>query len=446
MTTGKKILIFGLGKEGASAARYLQSKNEVTVVDQKPKEEINQDFLEGIDSVSFHTETDLPENENFGLIVRSPGVRPDNSTIRKLTANGAQLTSPTQIFFEESPARIIGVTGTKGKGTTSTLIYEMLKTEGEDVHLAGNIGTPMLDILQNLSTKSVVVLELSSFQLVDLTKSPHIAVVLMITSEHLNWHTDEGEYQEAKTSIVKFQTEGDFAVVNDDFEASKSFSQKTKAKVLFFSTKKSTNGTYLEGNNLVSASRGKIIGANEVLLPGPHNIQNALAASAAAELMGISSENIASVLKSFKGLKHRLQLIRDVDGVKYYNDSFSTTPETTIAAIEAFDEPKILILGGSSKNSNFKSLAQKILSTPSIKALIFIGTEAETIKKAISQEGTFGGKIQEGPKSIEEIVEAAYNLAESGDIALLSPACASFDMFKNYEDRGEQFIKEVEKL
>ena len=446
----QKICIIGLGKEGVSAANYLGKNNKITIVDQKKKEKIDAVFFEKlkISKGNFYFDGKLPESLDFDYVIRSPGVRPDHQIIKTFIQKGANLISTTKMFFDLCPCPIIGVTGTKGKGTTSTLIYEMLKASGKKAFLAGNIGTPALDVLEKLDNASFVVLELSSFQLIDLKKSPHIAVVLMITSEHMDWHTGSEEYKNAKESVVKFQKKTDFAVINQDFEISKSFARKTKAKVYFFSTQKEANGSFLDNGRLITQINGKetIAKTVDVRLPGKHNLQNVLAAATAVKILGVTNETILKVMQTFKGLPNRLQLVDEIDDVKYYNDSFSTTPETTIAAIEAFSNPKILILGGSSKKSDFSNLAQKIIGDSSIKTLILIGDEAKTIRNAIQTKGSFNGKIIEGLKDIKEIVESARSHSSPGDIVILSPACASFDMFKNYQDRGEQFEKEVKSL
>lgn len=445
----KKILILGLGIEGVSAANYFGRDSQITVFDDKPKQAQDPDVFKSlkVKEISFYFGASFPKDLDFDFVVRSPGVRPDHKLVKKLK-NSVLITSATKIFFEKCPAKIIGVTGTKGKGTTATIIYEILKDDGRDVYLAGNIGTPMLDILPKLNSRSLVVLELSSFQLIDLEKSPNIAVVLMIASEHLDWHKDTHEYREAKSAIVKYQIADDSAVINQDFEASRSLAAKTKAKVFFVSTKKATSGVFVKDSKVVSLILGQeeIIAARQIRLPGRHNLQNVVAATAVAKILGASNASIRKVLKSFKGLKHRLQLAGELNGVKFYDDSFSTTPETTIAAIEAFKNPKILILGGSSKNSDFKSLAKIIVGDKTIKSLIVIGQEKGTILSAVSYAGPFMGKIIEGAKNMQQVVSCAYKVAKPGDVVLLSPACASFDMFKNYRDRGEQFVKEVQKL
>jgi len=449
MISKKRIAILGFGKEGLSAANYLGVNNDVSIIDEKQKSEIEQESFKKLKAgAHFYFGGKLPERQNFDLIIRSPSIRPDHSIIKKLKKSQSTLTSSTQIFFDECPCKIIGVTGTKGKGTTATLIYEMLKTQNKDVFLAGNIGTPALDILPKLKKGNIVILELSSFQLIDLRKSPSIAVVLMITQEHLDWHTNESEYKKSKESLVSHQKKSDCAIINRDFEASFSFAKKTKAKVFLFSQKSRTNGVYLKGTKITSkiTKEEEICKINDILLPGRHNLQNAMAAIATAKILKINNENIKKVLKKFKGLVHRLQYLGKIQNVKFYNDSFSTIPETTIAATDAITGPKILILGGSSKNSDFTKLAKKIIQDKSIRSLVLIGNEAKKIKDVIFKAGNYSGEIVEGATNMKEIASQAYAISKPKDTIILSPACASFDMFKNYQDRGNQFIQEVQEL
>ena len=450
MDNRKNIAIFGFGKEGISAANYFGSMANLSIIDDKSQDEIPKENFKKLKTKNarFYFGKIFPKDEKFDMLVRSPGFRPDHPKITRFTSQGFQLTSPTNIFFENCPGTIIGVTGTKGKGTTSALIYEFLKTQNANAFLAGNIGDPMLEILPKIKTNNLVVLELSSFQLMDLKTSPHVAVVLMITSEHLNWHKDQNEYVKSKESIVSYQTQKDFAIINHDFEQSKLYAQKTKGKVYYFSTQNKAGGVYTKDGIIYSqiGKLEKLCQTKQILLPGQHNLQNVCASVAVAKILKIQNSNIVKVLTVFRGLTHRLELISEIAGVKYYNDSYSTIPETSIAAISAFKEPKILILGGSSKNSNFKQLAETIVMSKSIKALILIGKEAGTIKRAVITHGRFHNQIIENLKSMEQIVKTAQKIARRRDIVLLSPACASFDMFKNYEDRGQQFISEVNKL
>ncbi|MEX2012992.1 MAG: UDP-N-acetylmuramoyl-L-alanine--D-glutamate ligase [Candidatus Levyibacteriota bacterium] len=419
---GKKIAVLGSGVEGASSLEFLQNQGaNVTVLDEK----IDADYLKDLDQ--------------YDLIVRSPGIK-----LEGLEKYGDKVTSQTKIFFDLCPCPIIGVTGTKGKGTTASLIYEMLKEEGRDTYLGGNIGVPPLLFLGKLKKTSIVVLELSSFQLMDLSKNPHIAVMLMTTSEHLNWHKDIFEYVDAKRNILRFQNESDYAIVNKDYPASRESDAHTNGQVFYVSREDEiVEGCFVKGDK-VTVRRGgieeEIIDTSEILLPGKHNWENVCAATMVAIVAGVNRKNIAKVLRTFKGLGHRLELVAEVDGIRYYDDSFSTTPETAIAAIEAFSEPEILILGGSSKNSDFKELGQVIFERPNVKAIIGVGEEWEKIKAEIK---TVRIKYVEGCVDMKEIIKSAQELAEDGDVVLLSPACASFGMFANYKDRGEQFKREV---
>lgn len=427
----KKIAVIGNGIEGQSSAKYLKEHGAiVTILDKKQGD----NYLKDLDK--------------YDLILRSPGVKPG-------LLNGvpiSKITSQIKLFLELCPSKIIGVTGTKGKGTTSSLIYEMLKKEGFDAYLGGNIGLPPFEFLDKLNTHSIVVLELSSFQLIDIDKSPNTAVVLMTTTEHLNWHKDLSEYVNAKRNILRFQKEEDSAIINKDYLASRQSDVETNGQVYYVTAvDEAQKGCFVKENAIwirnPSASSGqvveeKVINTKDILIPGEHNLENVCAAVMAAYLAGVKVHNISYILKSFKGLEHRLELVTTVNGVKYYDDSFSTTPETAIAAINAFKDPEVLILGGSSKNSDFKTLGEVISKSQNIKAIIGIGREWQRIKAEIKNPKSEIYFI-EGADNMEKIVTAAHKIAGPSDIVLLTPACASFDMFKDYKDRGEQFKKQV---
>ena len=446
----KNIAILGCGVEGLATAQFLHKKGaNVWILDRRQKENLDQKIVSQIENLGVQFKlgsTYLDNLTEYDVIVRSPGVWRLTTELVAAEKKGVTITSQTKLFFDLCPCPIIGVTGTKGKGTTSTLIYEMLKEAGKDVYLGGNIGVPPLTFLDKLQTSSLVVLELSSFQLQDMTKSPHIAVLLMVTSEHLDHHASHEEYVEAKRNIVRFQTVDDFAVISRDYPASNESDILTDGKVFYVSRERETeNACFAFQGRIVVRKNGsddEILKTSEVVLPGKHNLENVCAAVMAARLAGVSTKHIISALKTFTGLPHRLELVSIVSGVNYYDDSFSTTPETAIAGIESFAQPKILILGGSSKGSDFTQLGKVIRESDSIKAIIGVGEEWEEIKAAI---GKASGQILviEGAKTMHNIVQAASKIAKSGDIVLLSPACASFDMFKDYKDRGEQFKKEV---
>ncbi|HUD44399.1 MAG TPA: UDP-N-acetylmuramoyl-L-alanine--D-glutamate ligase [Patescibacteria group bacterium] len=464
----KNIAVLGLGVEGLSTVSFLAEHGiEVTVLDERENIEVGE--IEKVKEIKKGKGA-FDNIEKFDVIFRSPGISPLRPELVKAKEKGVIISSHTQLFFDLCPCPIIGVTGTKGKGTTSSLIYEMLKKQGFDAYLRGNIGQPPLDILNKLSAHSKVVLELSSFQLIDLKKSPQIAVVLMITQEHLDYHKDVYEYIDAKRNILRFQGDSDYAVINRDYLASNESDVHTNGQIFNVSTEiKVENGCFIkDGKVVIKASKVvipakagiqnqkipdqvrndkiddiEIIDTKDILLPGKHNLENVCAAVMAATLAGVKQENIVSILKTFKGLVHRLQLVREVNGVKYYDDSFSTTPETAIAAIEAFAQPEILILGGSSKNSDFSDLGKTIRLAKNIKAIIGIGVEWEIIKEEIGLSSTSTILLIEGATNMQQVVLAASKIAQAGDVVLLSPACASFGMFKNYKDRGEQFTREV---
>jgi len=450
----KLTAVLGAGIEGLSSASFLKQKGAlVTVFDQKPKEQIDFNILNQLKSLNIPTNFKpdcLKDLTAFEIIVRTPSVRPDLFEIKKAVENKAVLTSNTKIFFENCPCPIIGVTGTKGKGTTATLITEIIKRSGKKAFLGGNIGIAPLSFLDQLTTNDFVVLELSSFQLFDLDKSPHIAVVLMVTSEHLDWHKNHQEYKEAKFNIVRFQGGTDFAVVNVDYPVSAEFLSLGNGKKIPVSTKKNQlEGVFVANNSIfrrIGAAAEKVVSLSEIRLIGPHNVENVAAAIGAATALKIPVEPIAASIREFKGLEHRLEFVKEVAGVKYYNDSFSTTPETAIAAIRSFSQPEIIILGGSDKGSDYTELGKEIVTRENIKAVVLIGQMGSKIKDSIEKAGNFKGEFLEGAKNMTEIVNQVKTIAKEGDVVLLSPSCASFDMFLNYKERGFLFKSEVNKL
>lgn len=403
----KKVAILGWGVDTQDVEPWLKKQGAVvTILD------------ENVDEKAF---ADL---SGYEVLVRSPGVYRYRKEIVEAEKKGVIVTSKVKIFFDECVTKnIIGVTGTKGKGTTSSLIYEMLKAAGKDVYFGGNVGKPMFGFLEQLKSDSLVVLELSSFQLMDLHKSPHIAVTLMVTVDHLDWHKDIDEYVNAKSQITRFQNEEDISVFNDSYPNS--------VKI----------GSLGEGKKIVV---NRSMWNEPTRLRGEHNKENLAAAMAVCRELGIDEEIIIKVGKKFKGLEHRLEEVVEIGGVKYFNDSISTTPETAMAAISAFTEPMILILGGSDKGSDFMALGKMISESKHVKAIVLVGVMSEKIKAAILQFGA-KCKLLEGAVNMKEIVEQAKAEAKPGDVVVLSPACASFDMFKNYKDRGKQFVEEVKK-
>lgn len=430
-----KVAILGYGSQGEAAFAYWSKPgNQLTICDQNalanvPKvaaAQLGNDYLKNL--------------EKFDLLVRSPSLHPRDI----VAANGGdesiltKVTTVTDEFLKVCPTQnIIGVTGTKGKGTTSTLIAKMLEAAGKKVHLGGNIGTPPLDLLKaGIKPGDWVVLELANFQLIDLKHSPPIAVCLMVVPEHMDWHKDMNEYVTAKQQLFRWQTKDNTAVYFAGSDYSKRVASVSPGKHLpYFQPP----GAFVQDEQIVIDHR-PICSVHELKLLGKHNWQNACAAATATWQIVKDVEAIKSVLTSFSGLEHRLELVREIGGVRYYNDSFGTTPEAAIVAIKAFKEPKIVILGGSSKGASYEQLA-KTVAKENIKNVIIIGETGPAIANALFEQGYTN--IIEGARSMPEIVQQAHQLAQKGDVILLSTACASFDMFKNYEHRGEEFKKAV---
>lgn len=444
----KRIAVFGYGVEGIATTTFLHTHGGiVTVFDNRPASSFSPEHVSFLERQGIVVKTaETPDFSGYDVIVRSPGIKPSHPSLVNAREKGILITSATQLFLDFCPVPVIGVTGTKGKGTTSSLITEMLETTGQAVYLGGNIGVPALSFLDNVKQGDWVVLELSSFQLMDLETSPHIAVVLMATVEHQDYHATPDEYVLAKSQVIQHQQPSDFAVINSDYKNSRVIGTHVRSQLYTVSMKDSVKqGCFVENNVLVFTdgnAREAILPVGEIFIPGKHNWENAAAAVCAAKVAGVTSDKIRQVLRTFKGLTHRLEFVKQIKGVRYYDDSFSTTPETAIAAIAAFQEPKIVILGGSSKNSDFSDLGKVIAVGKSLRAIIGIGAEWPRIKASIPLKN-YPFEIIENCRSMSEIVTAAKRIARSGDVVILSPACASFDMFKNYKDRGDQFKQHV---
>ena len=434
----QKVGILGLGEENTALVMFLVKQGaKVVICDQKSREELSEYYrqVENL-PVQFRLGPHyLDALEDFKTVFRTPGLLYLEPKIQKAKENGVEISSQTKLFFNRCGSPIIGVTGTKGKGTTATLIEEILKESGRRSYLGGNIGNPPIKFLDKLTKDDIVVLELSSFQLQDLEKSPHIAVVLDIKVDHLDVHQSEDEYIEAKRNIVKHQTKDDFAVINADYLTSADFASLSLGQTYWFSRKKSVDlGAFVSQNKIILRTENQeeeIIDIGGIQLRGEHNLENISAAITASYLAGADIESIKVAVRDFKGLEHRLEFVRVKDGVKFYNDSFSTTPQTTIAALKSFDEPIILLLGGSEKNADYQDLIKTIVQKK-VKLIIPIGSTAKRIVPEIGET-----------KSMQEALKIAKEKASSGDIVLLSPASASFDAFKNYKERGRIFKEEV---
>jgi UDP-N-acetylmuramoylalanine--D-glutamate ligase len=429
-----KIAIAGYGLEGKSNYEYFSKLGEVTIADEKA---LSEDLPDG--ALNLLGEGVFERLDGFDMVVRTAGLAP-----RKIKTDG-KVWSATNEFMAKCPAAVIGVTGSKGKGTTSSLIASILREAGQTVHLIGNIGVPALDVLKKIQPEDIVVYEMSSFQLWDLEKSPNIAVVLMIEPDHLDIHADFNEYIEAKSNIRKFQTEDDICFFHPTNEFSRQIAQSNSyANAHPYNDSSDHISVYEENGNFMQDDC-VVCTIDALQLPGAHNIENACAAiSAVLGGFGIGGDAVEKGLRAFTGLNHRLKFIREVNNVRYYDDSIATTPGSAIAAIHAFAQPKIIVLGGSSKGAEFNELAE-IAASGNVKLALLIGDEAAKIEAVLSAKNVpyknLGTTV-----TMSEVVAAAEKNASAGDVVILSPACASFGMFKNYSDRGDQFIAAVTNL
>lgn len=419
------IAIAGYGAEGRSSYEYYTDRgHHVSILDER-------DHLDDIppEAQAITGAKAFDSLDAFDLVVRTPSLAPSK------LEGARQIWSATNEFFKECPAPIIGVTGTKGKGTTSSLIASILDKAGKTVHLVGNIGKPALDILPSITKNDIVVYELSSFQLWDIQFSPHIAVVLMIEPDHLDVHEGFEDYVAAKRNIVRYQTGDDtvvFAVNNSYAAIIASRSEAHKIAVQSEETVHVDDGFFWYGTQ-------KVCSSSSLKLRGVHNQDNACAAIAAVWKFVSDPAHIADGLANFEGLPHRLKFVRDAEGVSYYDDSIATTIGSAIAAIHAFERPKILILGGSSKGTiDFSQLAAQAV-TGNVKMVLAIGDQGEVIRDAML-DADVAVEYLGTHVSMADIVGRAHELARPGDVVILSPACASFGMFKNYADRGDQFV------
>lgn len=424
-----KIAIAGYGLEGKSNYHYFKSLGEVTIVDER---EVVDDLPE--DAPTLLGEGVFSRLDHFDLVVRTAGLSP-----HKIQTNG-KVWSATNEFFEKCPAPIIGVTGSKGKGTTSSLVASILTEAGKTVHLVGNIGRPALDELAYITEDDIVVYELSSFQLWDAERSPQIAVVLHIEPDHLDVHESFDEYVSAKGNIARYQGINDRIVYNALNESATMIANLSVGQLLPYQTPRTAHvseGQFYYGEQLLCS-------VNELQLPGVHNQDNACAAITAVWPWVQDGIVIGEGLHAFDGLEHRLKFVAEKQGVSYYDDSIATTPGSAIAAMRAFDGPKIIILGGSSKGADFDELAATA-SRSNVKQAILIGDEADRIELSLAEAGV--PSVNKGSDTtMQAVVQLAADIASVGDTVILSPACASFDMFRDYKDRGEQFITAVNDL
>ena len=452
---GRKVAIIGIGVSNIPLIEYFHDlKSEVTVFDNKEIDDIDKTVVDKI--VNFGMSFSFGKNyleklTGFDIIFRSPSCLPNLPELIKEAERGAIITTEVEMVLELAPCRTIGVTGSDGKTTTTTLISEILKQEGFNVWLGGNIGIPLFTKISEMLPEDIVVLELSSFQLMDMKISPNVAVITNITPNHLDKHTDMDEYIMAKKNIFKHQTKDDLLVLNFDNPITKSFKDEAKGEAIFFSSKNKIEDGYIIDNGVIKLCkdglRYHVYDTKTMILRGVHNFENASAAIIATKRF-VKLENAIEVFNTFKGVEHRLELVKETKTrIKWYNDSVSSSPTRTIAGLNAFAlRNLILIAGGYDKNLDYEPLAKPIIDN--CKILILLGQTAEKIEKAVKKELKHSNKTIDIYRcdSLKDTVLLADKLAVKGDIILFSPASASFDMFKNFAERGKIFKEYVEQI
>lgn len=439
----KKVLVLGLARSGESAARLLDKLGAiVTVNDGKPFEEnpTAQSLLEdGIRVICGSHPLELLD-EDFALLVKNPGIRYDNPMVEKAQQKGMPVWTEVELAYLISDAPIIGITGSNGKTTTTTMIADVLNAGGKSAKLCGNIGYPASSVAQEASSTDLLVMELSSFQLMGIKDfRPHIAVLTNLMPTHIDYHGTVEDYIEAKWNIQKQMTAEDFVVLNVNQEEAKELASRTQATVVPFSTREKVDGAYLDGETLYFKDQA-VMQVSEIGVPGSHNVENALATIATAKLSGVANEVIKGALSSFGGVKHRLQFVGQINGISFYNDSKSTNILATQKALSGFDNSKVvLIAGGLDRGNEFDDL---VADLQGLKKMVLLGQSAERLKSAAYQAGVSFVDASD----IVDATHKAYELAEAGDVVLLSPANASWDMYANFEVRGDLFLKTFEQI
>lgn len=446
---GKNVLVLGAAVTGIPTALELYNMGcNVTLNDCKPLAQLDE-YIHELDNLSVEIITgghpiELASNCDF--IVISPGVPTDIPLVKEAKKIGKEVISEVELAYKMTRTPIAAITGTNGKTTTTALLGEIMKESGRKTFVVGNIGNPIIKEVKNAAPEDLFVLEVSSFQLETTVHfRPKVCAILNITPDHLNRHKTLENYIDAKTKIFRNQKQEDYTVLNWDDEQTRKLSSLTKSKTLFFSRKDILDeGAYVENGYLTISYKNKkerIIDIKDIFIPGEHNLENALAASLMAYCLGVEAHTIQKVLKEFKGVEHRIEYVTEIDGVIYYNDSKGTNPDSSIKAIKTMTRPTILIAGGYDKGSDFDEFVSYFKGK--VKALILLGETADKIKESAEKAGFYNiYKVSD----MEEAVKKGKELATPGDCVLLSPACASWDMFKNFEERGNVFKDAVRRL
>lgn len=428
---GKITYVIGLGVSNLPLIKLL-CKNGAKVIVCDKNESVDKSLLKDYE-LSYKLGEDYLENLDGDLVFRTPGLNYYNENLQKAKANGSELTSEMEVFFDVCPCDIIAITGSDGKTTTTTLVQKILENAGKKVHVGGNIGAPLLARVPDMNENDLCVVELSSFQLMSMKKSPKIALITNITPNHLDMHKDMSEYIESKLNITKFQSESDKIILNLDDEMTKSV--ETVAYKEYFSMKEKTN-VYLDGENII-ADGEIVMKKSDILLAGEHNVANYLSAIAVTKNL-VDMKKTVEVAKSFNGVEHRMEFVREFDGVRYYNDSIASSPTRAIAGIKAFSQKIVLIAGGYDKNLEYAPLAEVLVDN--VKKLVLVGATAKKIAKEVENiDPNFEIYLE---NDFKKAILKSKEISKKGDIVMMSPASASFDLFKNFMERGDKF-KEI---
>ena len=444
---GKRVAVIGLGVSNIPLIDYLHNlMAKVTVFDERDLEKLDVETVKKIEKYDFELVTGknaLHFLRGYNVIFRSPSCLPTTLQLKSEQKRGAIVTSEVDMLMNVCPCKIIGITGSDGKTTTTTLIYEILKSAGYNCHLSGNNGIPLFTQAKKIKEDDILILELSSFQLMDMEVSPDISVITNISPNHLDKHKDYEEYIEAKKNIFKFQDKNGKLILNYDNDITRTCSTEAEGKVVFFSSKNKLNDGIIYEDGIIKECkdgvRKHILDVKDIILRGVHNYENICAAIAATSDL-VDTETQITAIKNFKGVEHRLEFVRELNGVKWYNDSIGTSPSRTIAGLNSFKEKIVLIAGGYDKNLDYGPLAKPILEK--VSKLVLMGKTSTKIYNAVinelSKETDIIYPIYR-VNTLEQAVERARKIANPGEIVLFSPASASFDMFKDFADRGEKF-------
>lgn len=446
-----KIAVIGAGVSNIPLIKYLNNLNcDLTLFDNKKYDELNEDIKSLIDNKiikSFLGESSLNHLEGFDIIFRSPSMLPTNEYLVKEKERGAIITTEVEQVIKYSKAKIIGVTGSKGKTTTTTIINEILTSMNYKTYLGGNIGIPLFDKIDEITENDIVILELSSFQLMNMEYSPNIAVITNISPDHLDIHGSYEEYINAKKYLFKNQNKNDLVILNNDDEIVKDFYKDAVGTVKYFGSS-FIKDSYVLNNDFICYNNEFILDTNKFTLKGKHNYLNVCAAlNAIKDYINVSNEELETIISNINSVHHRLEFVREINNVKWYNDSASTTPDKSLAGINAFDNDIVLIAGGYDKNISYKPLAKPIINK--VSKLILFGDTKTKIYDAVIEEIKNTKDVKTKiyvMDTFEEVIDIASKVAVPGEIVLFSPASASFDMFKNAYQRGDLFKELVNKL